>query len=131
VRVLPVEVDQAPARLGQGGGGGEAPVEVGAAAALPRDRPGQDQLVCGTVGRRGAVEHHPPLHPGLGRPGADHDGVGSAPHQQLDGVDHQRLARPRLAGHRGEAGPEDEVEVLDDPEVAHAQLAQHGHVTGR
>ncbi len=95
VGVLAVEVDQLDAQLGHDPGGGQAAVDVGPAAPVAGHRPGHDHLAV-------AVDEAA-LDPGLVGPGAHQRGVGPAADQQLDGVDHHRLAGAGLAGHGGHA----------------------------
>ncbi len=87
------------------------------ASARPGHDPTQDDLV--------AVEHEAALDDGLGGAVADHPGIGPAAHQQLDGLDDQRLARAGLAGDRGHPGLQHQRQLADDPEVADGQLVQH------
>jgi hypothetical protein len=117
VGVLAVQVDQLGPRLGQGGHRRHAPVHV-------RTRPARRGY--------GAGEHHLPLvddeaalHERLLGPRAHQHAVGPTPHQQLDGLDQEGLARAGLAGERREARFQDEVGLGDDPEVADAQFGQH------
>ena len=49
-----------------------------------------------------------------------------APAGQAQGVQDDRLARPGLAGQRGQARPEGQVQGLDQHDVADAQADQHG-----
>ena len=57
--------------------------------------------------------------------GADEIGLGPGPHHEEDGVDHDGLSRPGLAGDDVEAGSEGHGHRLDDREILQAQLAQH------
>ena len=118
VRVLAVDVDERAAQLGQRRDGGEAPVEIGPRTAVAWHDPAHDDLV---VGR----EHEATFDDRFGAAGAHHRAVGTPAEQQPDGLDDHGLARARLAGDRGEAGPEHERELGDDAEVGDGQFGEH------
>jgi hypothetical protein len=59
-------------------------------------------------------------------PPAHQPGVGARAGRQAQGVEDDRLARPGLAGERGQALADGEVEGLDQHDVADAQPDQHG-----
>ena len=119
VCVLSVQVDQVAAELGELARGRQPPVDVGTAAALTRDHPREDGL------GSGLRVHEATLDARLGGAVPHERGVGPATDQQLDRLDDERLARTGLAGDGGEAGPEHEVQVGDDPEIDDVQLDQH------
>ena len=64
------------------------------------------------------MRNRPSTHASSG-PGPHEHGIGLPAHEQLDGVDDERLARAGLPRERGHAGAEDQAEVLDDPKVSH------------
>ncbi len=117
--VLAVQIDEQGAALGQLARGGEAAVDVRAAATLAGDHPGQHRLVA----RSGA--HEPPLDARLGGAVAHQRGVGATAEEQIDGLDDERLARTGLAGDGGESGPEDQVEIGDDSQVDDVEFDEH------
>ncbi len=117
VGVLPVQVDQDPSELAELGHGGEAPVHVGPRPTLSGDHAAQDQLVLAV--------HEAPLDDGLGRAGPHQRRLGPPAHQQLDGLDEERLAGARLAGQRAQPRPEEQAGPADHPEVLDDQLGQH------
>ena len=122
-------------RLAQGAHRGHAPVDPGPRAALGRDGAGQDDLASASAASpptASGVGHETRLDQGLRRAGPHHPHVGPAPEDELERLDHQRLAGARLAGQRRHARAERECEVLDHAEIPDAQLAQHvGHGRGR
>src|SRR5262249_22577970 len=73
----------------------------------------------------GAAGHEPPLDDRLVGAGTDQHGIAPPAHQQLDGLDDQRLARARLPGEGGHPLSQHEGEVGDHAEVAYPQLDQH------
>ena len=126
VGVLAVEVDERAPDLGELADGGEAAVDVGAAAAVA----GQDAGEHGLLAGRGVYEA--PFDPGLGRAVAHERGVGAATDEQLDRLDDEGLARAGLAGDRGHPrrGVEHQAQVGDDPEIDHVQLDEHALPVG-
>ena len=98
VGVLPVQVDQHPAVLASSATVARRPFDVGPRPTLGRDDAAQDELVL-------AVDEAA-LDDGLGRAGAHERRVGPPAHQQLDGLDEERLAGAGLAGQRGQPRPE-------------------------
>ncbi len=115
--VLAVEVDHPAADLGQLGHRGQPSVDVGPRPSCPGDHPGQHHLL--------VAGHEASLDPGLVRPRTHQHRVGPLPHQQLDGLHHQRLAGAGLAGEGRHARLENQGEVGDDAQVADVQLDQH------
>jgi hypothetical protein len=65
-------------------------------------------------------------HLGALRPGAHHGRIGAVAERQLHRIHEDRLARAGLAGERGEARGEFQVEPVDDDVVADGKRAQHG-----
>ena len=122
--VLAVDLDQLGGRLGQGAHRGHAPVDPRPRAAVRRHGAGDDDLAF-TLGR---TDHEARLDQGLGGPRPDDGRIGPAPQHQLERLDHQRLARAGLAGQDRHARAEGQRQVLDDAEVAHPQLGQHGRL---
>ena len=126
VGVLAVEVDERAADLGELARGGEAAVDVGAAAAVA----GQDAREHGLLAGRRVDEA--PFDPGFGRAVAHERGVGAAADEQLHRFDDEGLARAGLAGDRGHPGRgvEHQVQVGDDPEIDHVQFDEHALPVG-
>ena len=118
MRVLPVDIDQRRAQLGQRRHRGQTTVEVGTRPTVARHDTAHHHLV---VGR----EHEAAFDDGLGAPCAHHGAVGATSEQQPDGLDHHRLARAGLARDRGQPGPEYEREVGDDSEVGDGEFGEH------
>jgi hypothetical protein len=131
--VLAVDVDQALAQLAQLADGGRAAVDPGAALALGVDTAAQQQrsfavIVEAGLGQPGgqrpwAVELGGDL--GARRALAHHAGVGAVAERELQRVDQDGLAGARLAGQRGEAGLQLQLECRHDDDVAQRQAAQH------
>ena len=119
VRVLAVQVDERRAELGELARGREPAVDVGAAPTVARDHTREHRLVTGV----GIDE--PPFDTRFVAPVAHERRVGAPTHQQLERFDDERLARAGLAGDRGQAGSEQQVEVGHDAEVDDVQLGQH------
>ena len=118
VRVLAVQVDEAPPVLGQLRHGREPAVDVAARPAVGGHDAGQRR----PPRRR---RHEAAFDARFGGALAHQLRVGPAAAQQLERVDEQRLARAGLAGDRGEPGPERHAQLGDDAEVLDAQLRQH------
>ena len=115
----PCRSTSARAGLGQLGRGREPAVDVGPAAAVARHDPREHDLVAGLG------VHEATLDPRSAAPSRTSAGVGPPADEQLDRLDQQRLARAGLAGDRGQAGAEHQVQVGDDPEIDDVQLDQH------
>ena len=116
--VLTVQVHQPGAGVGQGRDRRHPPVDPGPRPSLGGHGAGQDHLLL-------VIGHEPSLDEGLVGAGADEDGVGAAPHQQLEGLHQQRLAGTGLPRERRHAGGQLERHLLDDAEVPHPQLDEH------
>ena len=127
VRVLAVKVDEASAHLGELADGCEAPVDVGAAAAVQRYDARQHDFVAGLAIDESTFDAR------FGGAVAHERRVGASSDEQLDRFDQQRLARAGLAGDPGEPATEHEREIGDDAEVGDMQFGQHagGLATGR
>ena len=134
MRVLAVDVDQPLAHVGELLHGGGGAVHERARAAAPLHDPAEQQPA-GVALERGVRE--PLLHAGepldrelgghlgaLGA-GADHRGVGALPERERERVDQDRLPGAGLAGERGEAGLELEVEPVDDGEIPDREGDEH------
>lgn len=134
--VLAVQVYEGLPLCGQGRDRRHAAVHVGPGPAVHRHHPGHNDLplaprLVPPIALRKALLHRrqayePGIHDGLGRPGAYQRGVGPATGEQFDGFYHQGLARPGFPSQRRHPRPEHEAEVVDHPQLAHPQLAQHG-----
>ena len=145
VLVLPGQIDQPRAQLGQAPGGGERAVDVGAALAAALDDPADHDLgaggdVVGIVrGERqpggGQDRDHAAaqirrhlddgLDRGLGGAGARDVGRGATAAQEVHRLDDERLAGAGLAGEHAEPGAELDRDVRQDGEVGDSQVAQH------
>ena len=112
-----MELEQSGPGLGQGRDGGHAAVDPRSRPSLGGNGAGQDDLV--------VVHGEPAFDQRLGRPRGGPGRGRPAPHEQLQGVDEQRLAGAGLPCERGHAGPDVEGHRLDDPEVPHAQFDEH------
>ncbi len=126
VLVLAVDLHQLGRRLAQRTERGHAAVDPGPGPALGGDGAGEDDL----AGLVAVAQDEPGLDQRLDGAGAHHAGVGPPAQHQLQRLDHQGLAGAGLPRQGGHAGPEDQCEVLDDAEVAHVQVGQHGRFTG-
>jgi hypothetical protein len=142
VLVLRRDVRQAAGDLRQLPGRGHLPVDEGARAAVGLDDPADDQL--GLVGlhldaglqharaRRGVgrdVEEG--LHLGLFGPGAHHVRAGLATQHQLERADQDGLSGARLPGEDVQAGPELDLELVDDGEIPNTHAREHGGEVAR
>ena len=121
----------APAELRERGDGRELSADAGAALPVGVDRPGQDDLaVLGPfTGARGAHR----TAPGRVRPSRRRGraSVGPGPQRQREAHGHHGLAGAGLSGEDVQAGMQLEVEVVDDPETADVQLAEHPRTLSR
>ena len=97
VGVLAVQVDQRPPQLGQGGRGGQAPVDVGPRPALRRHDPAQHDLVAGP--RRSGPRPPPPR-----RPWRTMAGSARPPTSRSMASTTRVLPAPVSPGERGHAG---------------------------
>ena len=95
----------------------EPTVDVGAAAPVGGQDAGEDLL--GAV-----VALEAALDAGLRGAPTHERRVGSPTEEQVERLDEQRLAGTRLAGDGGEPGPEQQRQVVDDPEIGDVQLPQ-------
>ena len=120
VLVLPVQIDELGAPVGERGDGRHPSVHIRAAAPLGRHGAGEDHLLT-------AGGDEPALDPRLARAGAHQHAVGPAADEELDGLDDEGLARARLTGQGGQARPQDERQLLDHPQVSNGELGQHGY----
>ena len=134
VIVLAMDVEQHLAQLAQLRGGGRAAVHEGARASGGVDGAAHEACAVAFVeflGRepfahrrqRGDVEIG--AHLGALRPGAHHARIGAVAEREREGIDEDRLARAGLAGQRGEAARQLEVEPVDDHVVADGECSQH------
>ncbi len=128
--VLAVHLDQQGAKVAQHADAGGLVVDEGAGPAVRRQGPAQHQVLVALivqalvvqegehrmVGRQGedGGDH------GLARPVAHQGGVGSRAQGQAQRIQDDRLAGPRLAGERGQARPERQVQAFDQDDVANA-----------
>ena len=126
VLVLPVDLDQRGGRLAQRGERRHAAVHPGPGSPFGRNGTGQDHFAGGVT----LPHHETGLHESLRGSGAHHARIGPAAQDQLQGLDHQGLARTRLTGEGGHSGPEDQGQVLDHTQIAHVQIGQHDRITG-
>ena len=117
VGMLAMQVDEPAAQLAEGTDSGEMPVDVSPGPA-----------VCGND----AADHHlvvtgdeSALDLGLLRSGPHQRRVGPASGEQVDGPDHQRLARARLTGDGSHAAVQDKRQLTDHAKVANSQFGQH------
>ena len=124
--VLAVDLDQCRGRLAEGAQRRHATVDPGPGPPLGGNRTGEDHLALGV-----ALPHDETrLDQGLRRAGPHQARIGPSAEDQLQRLDDQRLARPRLPRERGHAGTELEREVFDHAEVADVQVGQHRRLTG-
>ncbi len=116
VRVLTVQVDEvAPARF-ERCDRRHLVVDLGARPSRPgHDAPQHDLAIQGEASLDGR----------LGRGRADDDRIGAPADEQLERLDHEGLAGAGLTGDRRQSGRKDDVDVLDHPELADAQLLEH------
>ena len=139
--MLAVNLDEQGAELALEAGGDRLVVDKGAAAAVRLDdaadeqglagRPGEAVLV--EQGARGMVgcdleadaDHCLPL------PGADQGAVGPHAEREPQGIEQDRLPRPRLPGQHAEPPPEFEIERFDQHDVADREAGQHGESRAR
>ena len=94
--VLAVDLDQLGRDLAQHAERGHAPADPGARAALGGDRAGEDHL----AGRVPLAHLEAGLDERLGRTGADHAGIAAGPEEELERLDDEGLAGARLARER-------------------------------
>jgi len=119
VSMLAVQVDQVPPRVGERAHGGQVTVDVGPRPSLDRYHPPHHDL--SVAGCEAALD----LGLGCARP--NQRGVGAAAGEQVEGADHQSLARARLAGDSSHSPAEHGGDLVDHAEVAYHQLNQHRH----
>ena len=136
VLVLAADVDEAPAQLAEDGGGGQLAGDVDAAAPAAPEHPPYHQPFVAQRHRlepepghalaqavfggaaRGRREHR--LDARLVGAGADEVGARAAAAEQRHRVEDQRLARSGLAGEHGHAGPEGQLDFVEDGKIADA-----------
>ena len=118
VSVLPIEVDEVTPGLLEGGEWRQPSVDGGTGATRARNGPRQDDL--GVAGDEATLDRR------LDSPAAHDRGVGPSPDEQFERLDDERLAGPGLARDRRQPGTEDDVDVLDHPQLADSQFAEHG-----
>ena len=107
---------------------------MGAPAAAARDRSPHHQsvFVVAPVGeqlrarRRRLRQLDDRLDPGLVASGADQIGARAAAAQQAERLDEDALAGAGLTGHRGQAGPERDLRLVDQSEPGNLEQRQHG-----
>ncbi len=134
--MLAVNLDQGGADLAQGRDPCGLVVDIGPAAAVGVQHAAQDQVLArldleslfGDQGQqvgivRGAEDGggH-----GLFGPVAHQAGVAAPAQGQTQGVQNDRLARPRLARQHGQAGLDVEIQHVDQDDVADGKGGQHG-----
>ncbi|MDZ7733503.1 MAG: hypothetical protein U5R31_10750 [Acidimicrobiia bacterium] len=112
--MLAVQVDESPTDLGQGRGRRQPTVDVGTGPAVGGDDAPQHDLLV-------AVDEAA-LHHRFRGTGPHHRRLGAPADEEVDGLDHHRLARARLAGERGHAGREHEGQLLDHAQVPDGEL---------
>ena len=118
VLVLPVEIDELPEALAQGGRRDELAVEERAAASLCRDLAPDDPF-------RAVGEVDDRLHRGGLLPGSHQVGGRSSTEQEAHGLDENRLTGARFAGQHAQTRPEFELELVDDGKPVDVQIANH------
>ncbi len=59
--------------------------------------------------------------------GADHCGIAAGAEREREGIEEDRFAGAGLAGECGKAGPEIDVQAIDQDDVADGKAGQHGH----
>ena len=124
--VLAVEIDEVTSHLLEGLDRSHPIVDVG-----PRSPVGRDHGSCEDDLLFAAVEVGPRSQRHSARPGP-HDGrVGARAEQQLERLDDEGLSGPGLARDDRQTVTENQIDILDHPEVPDAQLPDHGVVTGR
>jgi hypothetical protein len=92
----------------------------------PAPRPPGDGDGAGDHGLGPRLVEETGLHQGLVGSGPNQRGIGPLSEHELEGFDQQGLSGPRLSGERGHPRLELDRQVFDDPEVADAELGQHG-----
>ena len=136
VRVLPVDVDQLLAEFAQCCQRYRCAIDIGSAAAVTdQDSAQQAFAVAAQVvlcepldGRRRTRQFEADADLGTCRPGPDHAVVGLVAEGQAQRIDQNRLAGTGLAGERGHAAFQREVEAADDNQVADVDSAQHAEI---
>ena len=113
-----MEIEQDRGLLGQFGRRGQPTVQVGTTPAGCRHDPGQDDLF--TVG---VLE--PPLDPRLLRAVAHHTRIGALAREERQRAGDQGLPGTGLTGDRGQAGTDDEMQLVDDSQIRDAEFLQH------
>ena len=134
--VLAVDLEQQVADLAQHRGAGRLVVDEGAAAAIGGEGAAQDQVLVAGVGKALLLQHVPGGMAGrqgedrrdrrLGRAAAHEAGVRPRTDRQAQAVEDDRLACPGLAGERGQARADGQVQGLDEHDVADPKSDQHG-----
>ncbi|MNI31783.1 hypothetical protein D3C73_856750 [compost metagenome] len=139
--MLAVHLDQQGADFAQGRHPGGLIVDIGAAAAVGRHHPTQDQFLArrrleAPLGQQG--DQRLVIRSGEdGRGGrllgavAHQSGVGARAQRQAQGVQNDGLARPRLAGQHGQARLDLQVQGVDKHDVADRERGQHGRSDSR
>ena len=135
---LAVVRDKPLAERRQGPYGDRDTADVAPGAALPGQRPPQDEAIIvfhlfGEVaegfgeepGSRRFGEDERAFDGCLAGARADRLGAGAAAEEHLQGGGKERLARPRLAGDHVEAGGEFEGGLFDQGHVLHGELREH------
>ena len=139
VLLLPVGAQQVRREIAEEPERAERVVDVGAGPPAGGDDAADDDLVVGRDPRRGqgcmggrcgAGEQR--FHDGLVGTGAHEVGLRPTAERHVEGLEQDRLPRTGLAGDDVQPGLEDELELVDDREVADPQRAQHPRfLTGR
>ena len=131
--VLPVDVNEAAADVGQEGQRAQTAVEVDPVASAAADDPLQHQFVLGlapgrlqsvTSGRRQIREQS--LHGRLVGSFADEVGGASSSQEEAQGGENDGLPGAGLSGNDVEPGSELQLDVIDHGNVVDPELLQHG-----
>ena len=133
VGVLALQIHQPGAELAQGLRRHRAIVDPCPGAAVPGDPAAQGALVPIRFDAERIAELFEPGQPVRGegggglRPlgaGTDHFGARASAERQPERIDQDRLSGPGLSGEHGEAGPDLDVEPVDDREVADCEMGK-------
>jgi hypothetical protein len=135
--VLAVDMDEVLAQLGQDGERDRAAVDVNATLAAARQVATDEHLVVvhpeaervAQMLRQRTLEQ--PLHQCFIGLAANEIGAAAGAAQQRERLQQDALARSGLAGDHVQTAAEGDRKVIDDGDVADAQLAQHARLSSR